>query len=215
MPAPTHSRARHFGNLHRSFEGRSSRVYDVVARRLLRELYRRIAEDVALVAPADGSVLDVGTGPGVLLGEIASRRRDLRVYGIDLAADMAAAAERNVRSFGERVSVHVGDVAELPFGDGAFDVVVSSFSLHHWADVRGAAPELARVLRPGGRLVIYDFQRAPFEVFDAAARELSVFNTVPAQQNLIRTGRLHLRTSVRYVRSKTDARCDPVAKHTP
>jgi SAM-dependent methyltransferase len=49
-----------------------------------------------------------------------------------------------------------GDVAQLPFPDASFEVVTSSFSMHHWGDVEAALREIDRVLMPGGRAVIYD-----------------------------------------------------------
>jgi ubiquinone/menaquinone biosynthesis C-methylase UbiE len=188
-------------NPHGTFEGRSSRLYDVTARRFLRGLYRRIAEDLVIAAPPDSDVLDVGTGPGVLLAEIARARPDLRVTGIDLSADMVAAAERNISEFSDRACVRLGDVASLPFDNGTFGLIVTSFSLHHWADVESAVPELARVLRPGGQLYVYDFQRAPFDVLDAAARKSGVFAGRPVQHTVIRTGQLHLRYCARHVMS--------------
>jgi len=172
----------------RAFQGRASRIYDFAARRLLRGVYRRFADDVADAAPDDGAVLDVGTGPGVLLVEIARRRSDLRLTGVDLSSDMAAAAERNLSEFGARATTCVGDVTDLPFPDQSFDLIVSSFSLHHWDDPDAAVPELARVLRPGGRLYIYDFRFAPFEALAAAARARSLFTGQPPRRTLIRTG---------------------------
>jgi ubiquinone/menaquinone biosynthesis C-methylase UbiE len=195
----TRPRLLHSLTAHGSFQGRASHRYDIMAR-LLRRLYRRIAEDVALVAPPEAAVLDVGTGPGVLLAEIARARPDVRVTGVDLSADMVTAAARNVARFGDRAAVRVGDVADLPFPDAAFDVVVTSFSMHHWADLPAAVPELARVLRPGGRVHVYDFPRAPFDALDAAVRDRRVF-TGPARHTVIRTGRLHLRHCVRHVLS--------------
>jgi ubiquinone/menaquinone biosynthesis C-methylase UbiE len=148
-------------NLPGVFSGRRSRFYDVVARRVVRPVYRRIAVDVAAVAPEGASVLDAGTGPGVLLVELAKRRPDLRLTGVDLSADMVTAARRNVVPFGDRVAVEEADVTRLPFPDASFDVIVSSISVHHWDDVAAGAAELARVLRPGGRVHIYDFPFAP------------------------------------------------------
>ncbi|MGH3320236.1 MAG: methyltransferase domain-containing protein [Streptosporangiaceae bacterium] len=130
MGRRTHARL-HSVNPHGSFEGRSSRRYDVMARRFLRGLYRRIAEDIVIAAPMDGAVLDVGTGPGVLLAEIARGRPDLRVTGIDLSADMVAAAGRNISEFGERVSARVGDVADLPFADDAAAPLLLGERRHH------------------------------------------------------------------------------------
>jgi SAM-dependent methyltransferase len=123
-----HSRLAHPITGHPSFEGRSSRRYAFLARGLLRGVYRRIGEDMALTAPPSGAVLDVGTGPGVLLAEIAAQRPDLQVTGI----------------------------TNLDFPDASFDLIVTTFSMHHWDDVPAAVPELARVLRPGGALYVYD-----------------------------------------------------------
>jgi ubiquinone/menaquinone biosynthesis C-methylase UbiE len=202
MSTGSHSHLRRAVNLHGSFEGRSSRLYDVLARRVLRGLYRRIAADIALAAPLDGTVLDVGTGPGVLLAEIARARPDLHVTGIDLSEDMVAAAGRNTREFAGRVRVQAGDVTGLPFADGTFDLIVTSFSLHHWDDIDAAVPELARVLRPGGRLYVYDFRRAPFEILDTAAGRKGLLAGEPVQHTVIRTGQLPpLRHCVRHVLS--------------
>jgi ubiquinone/menaquinone biosynthesis C-methylase UbiE len=166
----------HHGNAPAAFAGRRSRVYDVVARRLLRGVYRRLAADVAASTPDGATVLDVGTGPGVLLAELATRRPDLTLIGVDLSADMVAAAARNLSGFGARASVKQADVAELPLADGSVDVVVSSLSLHHWDRPAEAIGELRRVLRPGGRLSIYDFPFAPFDVLESAAWDRSLFS---------------------------------------
>jgi ubiquinone/menaquinone biosynthesis C-methylase UbiE len=204
MRTRTHARLPHAFNPHRSFQGRSTHLYDVLARRFLRGLYRRITEDIVIAAPTDGAVLDVGSGPGVLLAEMARERPDLRVTGVDVSADMVAVAERNIRAFAGRASACVGDVTNLPFADDTFDVIVTSFSLHHWDEVDAAVPELARVLRPGGRLYVYDLQRAPFDLLDRAARARGLFAGQPAQHTLIRTGQLHLRRCARQVMSAAD-----------
>jgi ubiquinone/menaquinone biosynthesis C-methylase UbiE len=163
-------------NVPDAFAGRSSRVYDLVARHLLRGVYRRLAADVAASTPDGATVLDVGTGPGVLLAELARRRPDLTLNGIDLSADMVTIAARNLAPFGARASVEQADVAALPFADGSMDVVVSSLSLHHWDRPREAISELRRVLRPGGRLRIYDFPFAPFDVLESEASDRSLFS---------------------------------------
>ena len=181
-------RAHVHGNRPAFFEGRASRVYDFMARRLLRGLYRRIADDLVDAVPEGAAVLDVGTGPGVLLVELAERRPDLRLTGIDLSADMVATAQRNLGKFGEQASARMADVTDLPFGDDSFDVVVTSYSMHHWDDPAAAVPELARVLRPGGRLYVYDFDHAPFDVLTETATQRGVFGSRPSRQSEIRTG---------------------------
>ena len=193
MHTLVHRRRR---NLPGVFEGRSSRVYDVVARRLIRGFYRRIADDVAATAPRGAAVLDVGTGPGVLLTEIAVRRPDLELTGIDLSADMVAAATRNL---GTHAAVRVADVTALPFPDRSFDLVVSSLSLHHWDHPADAVPELARVLRPGGRLCVYDFPFAPFDTLASAAGQRGLFGAAVPERTPFRTGVLFFPRCVRYV----------------
>jgi ubiquinone/menaquinone biosynthesis C-methylase UbiE len=167
---------------------------------VLRGVYRRLAADIAASAPDGGAVLDVGTGPGVLLVELARRRPDLRLTGVDLSDDMIVAARRNVEPFGDRVSARVADVTALPFGNGSFDLIVSSLSLHHWDDPRGAVAELARVLRPGGRVCIYDFAFAPFEQLAETARAQSVLNGQLPRREPIRSGVPFVRL-MRYVMS--------------
>ncbi len=99
---------------------------------------------VAEVSPR--RVLEVGAGPG----ELAARIRD------ELGAEVVAldSSERMVELARERgVNAHVGDVQELPFADGEFDCAVAAWMLYHVPDVQKAIAELARVLKPGGRLV--------------------------------------------------------------
>ncbi len=99
---------------------------------------------VAEVAPE--RVLEVGPGPGELSARIQS----------ELGADVVAVdiSERMVELAKERgVDASVGDVQELPFPDGSFDCAIAAWMLYHVPDVARGIAELARVLRPGGRLV--------------------------------------------------------------
>jgi SAM-dependent methyltransferase len=136
-------------------------AYDTLTRRLLGPLYRRIAGDVAAAAPAGARVLEVGCGPGHLSIRLA-RRHGLEVTGLDLDPAMLARARTNTdragNRGGRRPSFLVGDVAALAFPDRSFDLVVSTLSMHHWADPAAGLTEIGRVLRPGGRALIWDFR---------------------------------------------------------
>ncbi len=138
-------------------------TYDLGSRLLFGPLFARIAADVAAAVPGGASVLEVGCGPGHLSVRMA-RDHDLRVTASDLDPAMVERARRSVeRSFeaadpGRPVLVQA-DVAALPFEDGMFDAVVSTFSMHHWADPDAGLAEIHRVLRPGGRALIWDFSR--------------------------------------------------------
>jgi ubiquinone/menaquinone biosynthesis C-methylase UbiE len=152
--------------------------YDNLSGRLNRPLYRCIADDVAGAGLPDGAVvLDVGTGPGRLPLLLAQRCPSIRVEGIDLSVQMIdqankLAAEAGIS--GERLRYRVADVAALPYPDGSVDLIVSSLSLHHWADVPASMMEIRRVLRPGGRAWIYDIRRVLGRVTSRAPHDVHV-----------------------------------------
>lgn len=135
--------------------------YDRMSRRIFGSLFRGIAKDVAKVAPSSGQVLEIGCGPGWLSIRLAGAHR-LDVTGIDLDPAMIDRARANAAGTppdgGSRPRFVTGDVAAMPFPDGSFDVVVSTFSIHHWADQTAGLREIARVLRPGGRALIWDLK---------------------------------------------------------
>jgi ubiquinone/menaquinone biosynthesis C-methylase UbiE len=153
----THNRANMYGL------ARHARHYERWAGFFARPLYRRVVADVVAAAlPADAVVLDVGTGPGTVPLLIAAQYPHLSVSGIDLSAEMIARATSaaDIRSApGARpISFQIADVAALPFDDRSVDLVVSSISMHHWADPAASLREVVRVLRPGARAWIYDFR---------------------------------------------------------
>jgi len=136
-------------------------AYDTLSRLVLGSLYGRIAADIAAVAPDGARVLEVGCGPGHLSIRLA-RQHGLDVTGLDLDPGMIqrarANADRRGNGAARRPSFLVGDVASLAFPDGSFDLVVSTLSLHHWADPTAGLAEIGRVLRPGARALVWDFR---------------------------------------------------------
>jgi SAM-dependent methyltransferase len=135
-------------------------VYDTLTRLLLGPLYRHIAADVAAAAPGGAQVLEVGCGPGHLSIRLA--RHGFAVTGLDLDPAMIARAQANADRPGNRdqrrPTLLVGDVAALAFPNGSFDLVVSTLSMHHWADPTAGLAEIGRVLRPGARALVWDFR---------------------------------------------------------
>jgi SAM-dependent methyltransferase len=110
--------------------------------------------------PAQSRVLEVGCGAGHLAVELAGR--DLRVDAVDASPAMVEATARQAaeRGLGERVTVALADVHALPFESGQFDVVVA-VGVIPWLHSPGSAvDEMARVLRPGGKLVLTADNRA-------------------------------------------------------
>lgn len=102
------------------------------------------------------SLLDLGTGTGRIL-ELLSPLYE-RAIGIDASSDMIAVARANLDRAGvKRAQVRLGDITHLPFPRDSFDVVTIHQVLHYLAEPERAVAEAARVLRPGGRLLIVDF----------------------------------------------------------
>ena len=127
----------------------------------VRAIHRRCVKHALAQGVSHGVALDLGTGPGLVAVEIAQRRPGLRVIGLDLAAHMVEAAHRRAQRIGldGRGLWPQADGHLLPFADGSFDLVFSSFALHHWSDPLTVLNEIARVLKPGGRYFIADVCR--------------------------------------------------------
>jgi SAM-dependent methyltransferase len=130
------------------------------------------------------TVLDVGCGRGLMLVAAAKRLTTGKAVGVDLwqAVDLSGnrpdATIENARLEGvaDRVEVKDGDARNLPFPDRSFDVVVSNLALHNIPDRDGrrkAAREIARVLRPGGHVVIVDIQATADYAAELAAAGLT------------------------------------------
>lgn len=119
------------------------------------EVERQLA---ALIAEeAVGDLLDIGTGTGRILEILADKVG--RAVGVDLSPDMLLMARSKLeRARLRNCAVRKGDMNHLPLGDASFDAVTIHQVLHYAERPAKAIQEAARVLRPGGRLFIVDFQ---------------------------------------------------------
>ncbi|MDO8877789.1 MAG: class I SAM-dependent methyltransferase [Pseudolabrys sp.] len=130
---------------------RSSRlgqITDALEQQLLFELLGRVA---------DKTLLDVGCGDGELTSKLA--RRGAIVTGLDVDPVMIAAARRRAGAEGTQLHLVEGQAERLPFDDAVFDRVVAVTVLCFVRDAERAIMEMARVLKPGGSLVIGDLGR--------------------------------------------------------
>jgi|SRR5262245_37376575 len=118
---------------------------------------------VDLAALEEGcDVLDVGSGTGSLLLEAAERvGTSGTLRGVEPSPEMRAQAQRKAHRRGVALPIVAGSATSLPFANGSFDVVFCTLVLHHLPASRRevAVREMRRVLRPGGRLVLVDWQR--------------------------------------------------------
>ena len=139
-----------------------ARFYSLISQLpLMRAAHRRFVAGALALGVAQGNCLDLGTGPGSVALAIAQNSPDLRMVGLDLAARMVELArEQAIRSgLDGRGLWPQADGHCLPFASGSFDLVVSSFALHHWVHPVRILDEIARVLAPGGRYYIADVCR--------------------------------------------------------
>jgi arsenite methyltransferase len=132
----------------------------------------RLRDRLLAQIPWHGSerVLDVGCGRGLMLIGAARRAPQGRIFGLDIwrgedqSANSAAQTLRNAQAegVGARIALTTGDMRAMPYPDGAFEVITSSWAIHNIPEREGrthAIREIVRVLRPGGWIAIADIER--------------------------------------------------------
>ncbi len=186
-------------------KGCCARLYESDAARWLLEdqlhpggerLTLRLAR-LAGVAPG-ARVVDVACGNGAT-ALLLERELGCVTVGVDLGARAIEQASRATPA-GARASFLIGDAEALPLPDASFDVALSECSLCTFPDKRQAVEEMARVVRPGGRIAIADvtadLDALPAELRSAAARVACVADARSADE---------------YAALLRDARCEPLA----
>ena len=98
-------------------------------------------------------VLEIGFGGGDLLADILTAT-DGEVFGADVSEAMLERARRRFRREAGRLTLLLASAETLPLADGSIDKAVSLNSLYFWPDPAAALTELARLVRPGGRLIL-------------------------------------------------------------
>lgn len=107
-------------------------------------------------------VLDLATGTGAMALEVIRQHADASVVGVDPSAGMLALGREKVKAAGwsERIDLRQGEAESLAFDDDSFDGVCMGYGIRNVADRAGALREIARVLRPGGRVAILEATEA-------------------------------------------------------
>ena len=128
---------------------------------------RRVVGEVRRAKP--GRILDVATGTGDLAIAMARRIRDVQVLGVDLAEQMLAVARRKIEARGldGRIVLDRGDAERLAVADASVDVATVAFGVRNFGDLGAGLRELARTIKPGGKVVILEFSRPRNRVFRA------------------------------------------------
>lgn len=176
--------------------GREEEMLKRLERR--REQYRAYGYDtdrerdgvIERALPLGTRILETGTGKGHFT--LALARRGFRVTTIDISEEEQAFARLQAERSGLSglVEFRVGDAGNLDFPDGSFDAVFSVNLLHHLKDGRRALDEMARVLAPGGKLIVSDFSDEGFRMMDEVHRseggshEVAAFGIAEAERHL-------------------------------
>lgn len=126
----------------------------------------------ALALGANPRVLDLATGTGDLAIDIARRHPDATVIGLDPSRQMLAIAGAKLarRGLADRVALVRGDAQQLPYRDGEMDAATIAFGIRNVPDRPAALREMARVVRPGGRIAILELGEPRAGVLARAAR---------------------------------------------
>jgi ubiquinone/menaquinone biosynthesis C-methylase UbiE len=129
---------------------------------------------------SQGSILDVGTGPGWLLVKVHRQSLRLRLVGLDISPSMVAKARKNIKAAGlsDAIEIKEGRASHLPFADCSFDAVVSTGSIHHWKEITASLNEIHRVLKDKGYALMYDLvSDTPAPVLKKMAHEFGRLRT--------------------------------------
>lgn len=126
-----------------------------VLQRALNDL-QRLAPDL----PAGGVVLDIGTGQGHSLLELAQRFRPSQIHALDPEPDFTSRCDAMRLAAGAPVALHHAPAERIPLPDASVDLVLCHQTLHHIVDQSTALVEVFRVLKPGGYLLLAESTRA-------------------------------------------------------
>ena len=118
-------------------------------------LYREIARQLPLENAQ--RVLDVGTGTGLQLKAIHDVHPGIELFGLDLSEAAVQAAQKALA--GIQVDLRPGSIHSTDYGDDYFDIVTCHSSLSYWIDPQGCINEIYRILKPGGKALIFEPQR--------------------------------------------------------
>jgi ubiquinone/menaquinone biosynthesis C-methylase UbiE len=101
------------------------------------------------------SILDIGTGTGILIEQVLLKNKSAHLFGIDISPEMVKKAKRKFQGK-NKVTIALGSANKLPYKDNSFEFVTCANSFHHHPDSMQSLKEIKRVLKPGGKVILSD-----------------------------------------------------------
>lgn len=184
--APTNDQAARWNR----YWDKKSRTYDREIGFFDRHLFGDSRQWVC--SQATGEVLEVAVGTGLNLNFYPD---DVALTGIDWSEQMLELARRRAADIGRTATLQQADAHHLPFEDASFDTVVCTFGLCAIPDHAQALTEMARVLRPGGKLILVDHVKSSAAPVRAVQRLLEVFTVPLAGEHFLRRPLSHIRSA--------------------
>ena len=138
---------------------------------------------------AQGEVLEIAAGTG---RNLPFYPEGVRLVGVELSPGMLEIARRRAQELGVQAELRVGDAHDLPFPDASFDTVVATLALCTIPDDRRAVAEAARVLRPGGLLLLLEHVRSPILPVRILQRAFNPLTVLIENDHLIREPLRHI-----------------------
>jgi len=127
---------------------------------------KAIAFVLSKAMPLPGRILEIGTGKGRFLAALLKKVPSVTTVDLDPAEQRLARMNVAFEGMSRKARFVHADAAHLPFADARYDAVVSMNAVHHFEDWKAVLEEALRVLKPGGKLVLADFNDNGFRVFD-------------------------------------------------
>jgi ubiquinone/menaquinone biosynthesis C-methylase UbiE len=109
------------------------------------------------------TIIELGIGPGLLAIELSKLCPQAQIIGLDPSEEMLRIARKNAEAAGASgLEVRPGTAENIPLESGSADLVVSQSSLHEWENLQQGIAEIFRVLKPGGSVILEDYNRGWF-----------------------------------------------------
>jgi ubiquinone/menaquinone biosynthesis C-methylase UbiE len=167
--------------------------FNRVAKTAFAPIYPYLAEQIKnKFGITEGTCVDIGSGPGSLAIAMA-KITDLRVFSLDLQAEMSDIARQNFAEEGleKRIEAVTADVHHMPFADNSVDIAVSRGSIFFWDDKAAAFREINRILKPSGIAYIgggMGNEQIRAQVLEAFARDESLRDQHEQFQSMLAKG---------------------------